>query len=76
MTTETEILEPVPGLVTVIVHPGGVANVTVVNPSGTATPPAISAGPDNRATLGTDGGVYVRDDLIPDPLAYYILAKA
>ena len=25
---------------------------------------------------GTDGGVYVRDDLVPDPLAYYILAKA
>lgn len=36
----------------------------------------ISADPGNRATSGTDGGVYVRDDLIPDPLAYYILAKA
>jgi hypothetical protein len=37
---------------------------------------AISADPGNRATNGTDGGVYVRDDLVPDPLAYYILAKA
>ena len=36
----------------------------------------ISADPGNRATSGTDGGVYVRDDLVPDPLAYYILAKA
>ena len=24
----------------------------------------------------SDGGVFVRDDLVPDPLAYYILAKA
>ncbi len=76
MTTKTEILEPVPGLVTVIVHPGGVANVTVLNPGTDPAPPAISADPGNRATLGTDNGVYVRDDLIPDPLAYYILAKA
>ena len=75
MTTETEILEPVPGLVTVIVHPGGVANVTVVNQGGTATPPAISADPDNRIREGSDGGLHVLDNLIPDPLAYYILAK-
>lgn len=74
-TTE---IEPVPGLATVIVHPGGVATVTVVNPS-PSTPgngATISTDPDNRAALGTDGGVYVRDDLTPDPLAYYILAKA
>ena len=37
---------------------------------------AVSADTGNRAETGTDGGVYVRDDLIPDPLAYYILAKA
>ena len=36
----------------------------------------ISADPGNRAVAGTDGGVYVPDDLVPDPLAYYILAKA
>ena len=37
---------------------------------------AVSADPGNRAQTGTDGGLYVRDDLVPDPLAYYILAKA
>ena len=37
---------------------------------------SISADPGNRAVAGADGGVYVRDDLVPDPLAYYILAKA
>lgn len=37
---------------------------------------AVSADTGNRAETGTDGGVYVRDDLVPDPLAYYILAKA
>ncbi len=36
----------------------------------------LSTDPGNRAVAGTDGGVYVRDDLVPDPLAYYILAKA
>ncbi|MFT4041217.1 MAG: hypothetical protein QM692_23750 [Thermomicrobiales bacterium] len=43
-------------------------------PAGSGT--AISADADNRATLGSDGGVYVSDDFAPDPLAYYILAKA
>lgn len=75
--TTTEI-EPVPGLVTVIVHEGGVAHVTVLGQGNVppGTPPAISGDPGNRATQGTDGGVFVRDDLVPDPLAYYILAKA
>ena len=45
----------------------------IVGKSGVA---AISTDPGNRATLGADSGVYVRDDLVPDPLAYYILAKA
>ncbi len=35
----------------------------------------ISADPNNRITFGTDLKLYVADDLIPDPLAYYILAK-
>lgn len=74
-TTE---IQPVPGLVTVIVHEGAVVHVTVIGQGtgGPPTPAAISADPGNRATQGTDGGVYVRDDLVPDPLAYYILAKA
>ena len=76
MTTKTEILQPFPGLVTVIFLLFFFVNVTVLNPGTNPAPPAISADADNRATLGTDGGVYVRDDLVPDPLAYYILAKA
>lgn len=45
-------------------------------PPGPAAPVGgISADPDNRLATGTDGGLYVRDDLVPDPLAYYILAK-
>lgn len=56
-------------------------NFTVVGVPGPAVPgtgggAGISADPGNRATAGSDGGVYVRDDLVPDPLAYYILAKA
>jgi hypothetical protein len=35
----------------------------------------ISADPSNRITFGSDLKLYVSDDLIPDPLAYYILAK-
>ena len=37
--------------------------------------PIISTDADNRITTGSDAGLYVRDDLVPDPLAYYILAK-
>lgn len=36
---------------------------------------AISSDPNNRLEHGNDSGLYVRDDLVPDPLAYYILAK-
>lgn len=36
----------------------------------------ISADTPNRLSLGSDGGLYVPDDLVPDPLAYYILAKS
>lgn len=36
---------------------------------------AISADPDNRLKRGADNKLYVHDDLTPDPLAYYILAK-
>lgn len=35
---------------------------------------AISKEKDNRLEQKPDG-FYVRDDLVPDPLAYYILAK-
>lgn len=35
----------------------------------------ISADTSNRLRTGTDAKLYVPDDLTPDPLAYYILAK-
>lgn len=34
-----------------------------------------STDPDNRSTLGSDGGIYT-PEIAVDPLAYYILAKA
>lgn len=46
-------------------------------PQGPPGPSAfVSADPSNRLTHGTDAGLFVQDDLIPDPLAYYILSKA
>lgn len=71
-----------PGAVTVIQGAGPTQTVTVVGmrclhtTPGTNDAPLISADPDNRAAAGTDGGVYVSNDFTPDPLAYYILAKA
>ena len=38
--------------------------------------PIISTDPANRITQGIDGGLHVLDDLVPDPLAYYILARS
>lgn len=35
----------------------------------------ISADQDNRLTRGSDNGLFVNNDLTPDPLAYYILSK-
>ena len=43
--------------------------------AGSGGAPLISADADNRITTGSDSGLYVRDDLTPDPLAYYLLAK-
>lgn len=36
---------------------------------------SVSNKPNNRLTKEADG-LYVNDDLSPDPLAYYILAKS
>ncbi len=36
---------------------------------------AISTDPDNRLVRGTDAGLLV-PEIVTDPLAYYILAKA
>lgn len=35
----------------------------------------ISTDPDNRLKPGSDGGLYVADAFIPDPLAYYLLER-
>lgn len=35
----------------------------------------VSTDASNRLRTGTDAKLYVPDDLTPDPLAYYILAK-
>ena len=76
----TTVIEPACQLVTTVTHQGHSVGITVVGVPGPATPGTgaggISADVGNRATAGSDGGVYVRDDLVPDPLAYYILAKA
>lgn len=50
-------------------------------PPGPAAPgsgdiPIISADTDNRIKLGGDGGLFVLDNLTPDPLAYYILSRS
>jgi hypothetical protein len=43
---------------------------------GPAGPSAfVSADPNNRTVTGTDGGFFT-PDIVADPLAYYILAKA
>ena len=70
-------------LITVIEHCERAQIVTIVGVQGPPGPPGagaggaplISADADNRITTGSDAGLYVRDDLVPDPLAYYILAK-
>lgn len=36
----------------------------------------VSSDPDNRLTRGSDGGLLVPNNLTPDPLAYYILARS
>ena len=72
--------------ITIINHCGRAQVVTLVGVQGPPGPPGppgagaggaplISADADNRLTTGSDAGLYVRDDLVPDPLAYYILAK-
>lgn len=36
----------------------------------------LSSDPGNAMTHGSDGGLYVPDDIPADPLAYYILARS
>ena len=83
IVTQTEIVE-VPQPSTEIVEVGiqGPPGPTgpqgpqgIQGPQGLSGVAGISTDPDNRATQGTDGQVFVPELLI-DPVAYYILAKA
>lgn len=35
----------------------------------------VSLDPNNRLKRGADGGLYVSDEFLPDPLVHYILSK-
>jgi len=66
-TTEVQIQAyPAPQIEVAIGVPG---------PPGPPGEVVISTDPNNRAATGSDGGIYVSDDLNPDPLAYYIIAR-
>ena len=71
--TSAFVVRGVPGLP----GPAGPQGVQgVPGPQGKDGQTHISADTPNRLRRGSDGGLYVPDDLTPDPLAYYILAKA
>ena len=71
--TSAFVVRGVPGLP----GPAGPQGVQgVPGPQGKDGQTHISADTPNRLRWGSDGGLYVPDDLVPDPLAYYILAKA
>ena len=71
--TSVFVVRGVPGLP----GPAGPQGVQgVPGPQGKDGQTHISADTPNRLRWGSDGGLYVPDDLTPDPLAYYILAKA
>ena len=71
--TSAFVVRGVPGLP----GPAGPQGVQgVPGPPGKDGQTHISADTPNRLRWGSDGGLYVPDDLAPDPLAYYILAKA
>lgn len=66
------------GALTEIGNAAPIGVLTTIN-TGLVGPPgpgaSISADPDNRLTTGSDNGLYV-PEIVIDPLAYYILAKA
>ena len=71
--TSAFVVRGVPGLP----GPAGPQGVQgVPGPPGKDGQTHISADTPNRLRWGSDGGLYVPDELAPDPLAYYILAKA
>lgn len=80
MAADTPVVVAVAEAVALVVEPTRVAGVAIAaggqGPAGRngVDGAQISQAPDNRLELKPDG-LYVSDDLTPDPLAYYILAK-
>ena len=56
--------------------PTNIISELIPGPPGADGNPIISADADNRIELGGDGGLYVLNNLVPDPLAYYILSRS
>lgn len=56
-----------------------ICELVTEGPRGPPGPPGpgafISTDPNNMTSMGTDGGIFT-PDMVADPLAYYILAKA
>ena len=88
MTVVVEVTSPrltvestAAGQVTVSASSSGrqVIEVGVGGPQGAQGVPGpaafVSTDPNNRTTTGNDGGLFT-PDIMSDPLAYYILAKA
>ncbi|MDI6527355.1 hypothetical protein QMA71_17610 [Pseudomonas otitidis] len=80
MAADTPAVIAVAQPVALVVEPTRVAGVAIAagaqGPAGRngVNGAQISQAPDNRLELKPDG-LYVADGFVPDPLAYYILAK-
>lgn len=80
MAADIPVVVAVAEAVALVVEPTRVAGVAIAagaqGPAGRngVDGAQISQAPDNRLELKPDG-LYVADGFVPDPLAYYILAK-
>lgn len=74
-TGETIVIEPLGEIVEVLHEVVEVIEVAEQGPPG-APIGGLSEDPGNAATHGSDGGLYVPDDIPTDPLAFYILARS
>lgn len=73
MADITVVVVPPPSITPVVAGAGLQGVPGPVGPAGPSV--SISTDPENRLTTGTDSGLFV-PELVADPLAYYILAKA
>lgn len=76
-TRETVVIETPAGSELLVVESEVECEVVEVAEQGTPGAPigGLSEDAGNAATRGSDGGLYVPDDIPTDPLAYYILAR-